>query len=93
MLKLVSNMFSLLVVDGLSFHVKVGAAVYALKDAKALPKEKIFSGKGTDASNNHDEEAEEEDFSDDEAVRKSWTYVLFMSLCVVGKLHLAYAPG
>lgn len=47
---------------------KVGAAVYALKNAKELPREKIFEGKGTDASNNHDEEAEEEDFSDDEQV-------------------------
>ncbi|CAM9090102.1 unnamed protein product, partial [Scytosiphon promiscuus] len=50
---------------------KVGAAVYALKDAKALPRDKIFSGKGTDASNNHDEEAEEEDFSDDEAEKRA----------------------
>lgn len=45
-----------------------GAAVYALSNANFLPKESIMEGKGTDASNQHDEEAEEEDFSDDEQV-------------------------
>ncbi|CAM9884908.1 unnamed protein product, partial [Pylaiella littoralis] len=45
---------------------KVGAPVYALEDAKYLPKESIVEGRGTDASNVHDEEADEEEFSDDE---------------------------
>lgn len=47
---------------------KVGAPVYALEDAKYLPKESIVEGRGTDASNVHDEEADEEEFSDDEEV-------------------------
>lgn len=42
--------------------------MYALSNAKFLPKESILEGRGTDASNMHDEEAEEEDFSDDEQV-------------------------
>ncbi|CAM9721954.1 unnamed protein product, partial [Ectocarpus sp. 6 AP-2014] len=45
---------------------KTGATVYALKNAQMLQKEKILNDKGTDASNCHDEEAEEEEFSDDE---------------------------
>lgn len=50
---------------------QVGAKVYALKDhAKFLAKELLIpTGKGTDASNCHDEEADEEEFSDDEEVQ------------------------
>lgn len=49
---------------------KAGATVYALKNhAKFLAKELLVpSGKGTDASNCHDEEAQDEEFSDDEQV-------------------------
>lgn len=47
---------------------QTGATVYALKNAQMLQKEKILNDKGTDASNCHDEEAEEEEFSDDELV-------------------------
>lgn len=49
---------------------KVGATVYVLKNhAKYLAKELLVPrGKGSDASNKHDEEAEEEYFSDDQEV-------------------------
>lgn len=50
---------------------QIGAKVYALEDAKCLAAKSIEEAKeakGTDASNQHDEEAEEEDFSDDEQV-------------------------
>ncbi|CAM9696194.1 unnamed protein product, partial [Laminaria digitata] len=50
---------------------KVGAVVFALKKHSTyLAKELLVPrGKGTDASNYHDEEAEEEEFSDDEQER------------------------
>lgn len=52
--------------------LKVGATVYVLKNhAKYLAKELLVPrGKGSDASNKHDEEAEEEYFSDDQEVKQ-----------------------
>ena len=49
-------------------QIKVGTVVFALKNhATYLAKELLIAcGKGTDASNCHDEEADEEEFSDDE---------------------------
>ena len=57
----------------LSVDLQVGAPVFALKSAKMLSEDSILkaSGKGTYASNQHDEEVtnpEEQDFSDDEQV-------------------------
>lgn len=47
----------------------MGAKVYApRRHAKFLAKERLQTTRGCDASNCHDEEAEEEDFSDDEKV-------------------------
>lgn len=48
--------------------------MYALKNhAKYLTADKLAKTSGTDASNCHDEEADEEEFSDDEKVSAKTT--------------------
>lgn len=49
--------------------LQINGAVYAIKEhATFLTTEKLVTGKGSDASNCYDEEAQEEEFSDDEKV-------------------------
>lgn len=87
-------------------HTQVGATVYALKGhAKYLAKELLVpNGKGTDASNCHDEEAEEEEFSDDEQARErnfretskniyTFDAILVLFLCVQAVVYTPPRDG
>lgn len=58
----------------------MGATVFALKKHSTYLSKKLLvpSGKGTDASNCHDEEAEEEEFSDDELVSNTIQAIFFL---------------